>query len=244
MNKITLIVPVYNGAKILPKTFNELVSFFSSRAYLDEVLFVNDSSTDNTQKLIENFIATAPFRVRIINQAKNGGKGKAVYTGVAVVETSAYTFFCDDDIPFGLEPLEKMYRILEADHSIGIVIADRSLVDQHSPYPLHRRVGSFFYGLLLPRFIGRKFPDMHGGTKGFHAGAAKTIFAHIKNFRWSFDPEIFLIADANKIKVARVPVQFMPHVTGTRFKLKDFYTVGTEIIRMHYNSILGNYTVR
>lgn len=244
MNKLTLVIPVYNGAKILPKTFKELVAFFSSRVYLEEVIFVNDCSADDTKDLIESFIATAPFSVRVINKTKNGGKGGAIYTGISAVQTSAYTFFCDDDIPFGLEPLEKMYQILEADESIGIVTADRSLVNQNSPYPLHRRIGSFCYGLLLPRFIGKKFPDMHGGTKGFRTAVAKQIFSHIKNFRWSFDPEIFLIADANNIKVGRVPVRFMPHVTGTRFRLKDFVTVGTEILRMHYNSIFGSYKLR
>ena len=242
MKIISLVMPVYNGEKILPTTFQLLTNFFSNRPYLSEVLFVNDGSIDATKQLLEDFKKQNPFTVKIINQKKNSGKGAAVRLGITNVQSASdYIFFCDDDIPFGFEPLEAMYRVLESDAAVGLVTADRTLTRQNNPYPWHRRVGSFCYGLLMPQAIARDFPDMHGGLKGFHRQTADLIFSLIKNPRWSFDPEIFLIAKANNIKVVKVAVHFLAHVAGTHFKIKDFISVANEIIRLRFNYILGRY---
>lgn len=244
MHTLSLIIPVYNSERVLPGTCKQLTDFFSTKTYLAEVLFVNDGSSDGTPALIKQFIGTAPFTVRLINHAKNAGKGAAVRTGVANVGESEYIFFSDDDIPFGLEPLEEMYQLLESDKSVDLATADRSLVEQHNPYPWHRRVGSYCYSMLLPRSVARKFPDMHGGLKGFRAPIARQIFHLIKNPRWSFDPEIFIIVLANKFNVGKIPVHFLGHVQGTHFRIKDFMTVAMEILKLRINSLCGRYTVR
>ena len=242
MHTLSLIIPVYNSERVLPETMKKLTEFFSTKTYLAEILFVNDGSNDGTAALIRQFISAAPFTVRLINHGKNAGKGATVRTGVANALESDYIFFSDDDIPFGLSPLEKMYDMLESDEKIDLTIADRSLVEQHNPYPWHRRIGSYCYSLLLPRSVARKFPDMHGGLKGFRTQVAKRIFSLIKNPRWSFDPEIFLIVLANKFKVGKIPVHFLGHVQGTHFRLKDFMTVAMEILKLRANSLCGRYT--
>lgn len=235
---------MYNSERVLPGTLKQLTAFFSTKTYLAELLFVNDGSSDGSPALIKQFIHTAPFTVRLINHAKNAGKGAAVRTGVANVAESDYIFFSDDDIPFGLQPLEEMYDLLESDVNTDLVTADRSLVEQHNPYPWHRRIGSYCYSMLLPRSVARKFPDMHGGLKGFRALAARQIFGLIKNPRWSFDPEIFIIVLANKFNVGKIPVHFLGHVQGTHFRMKDFMTVAVEILKLRVNSLCGRYTYK
>ena len=52
MKKITIITPTYNRAKTLPKVFESLLHQ-SFKDFLWIVL--DDGSTDNTEKVVENF---------------------------------------------------------------------------------------------------------------------------------------------------------------------------------------------
>lgn len=245
MNKIALIIPLYNSAPILPRTLSQLRDFFTHRNYLEELIFVDDGSRDKTSELVEMFIRDSGLKVTLLRNERNMGKGLTVKRGVlSVSDAAAYTFFSDDDIPFGLDPLHEMYTRLESDPSLDIVTGDRTLIFQHNPYPYHRQLGSYVYGLLLPRCIRVQFPDTHAGLRAYRTPIAKKIFGLIKNTRWSFDPEIFLIAIVNNFKVGKVLVHFLEHVEGTNFALKDFVAVAREIIKMRFHYLLGHYKMR
>lgn len=245
MNTIALVIPVYNSADTLPRTLSQLKDFFTEKNYLEELIFVDDGSKDSTVSLIETFMRESGLNVRLLRNERNLGKGLTVQRGVlSVLDTVPYTFFSDDDIPFGLEPFDEMYRLLESDSSLDLVAGDRTLVQQKNPYPFHRKLGSYIYGLILPGRIHRHFPDMHAGMRAYRTQSAKKIFHLIRNSRWSFDPEVFLIAAVNHFNVDKIPVHFFEHVHGTHFRLKDFIDVGKEIIKMHANYLLGRYRIQ
>lgn len=245
MNKVALIIPVYNSADILPRTLQQLQDFFKDRAYLAEIIFVDDGSGDESKEMIREFAQNSGLKVRLLAQEKNAGKGQAVKAGVGSVANDIdYIFFSDDDLPFGLGPFDEMYQQLAADASLDFITGDRTLVAQNNPYPLHRRIGSYAYGLLMPPAVRIKFPDVHAGIRAYKTAVAKKIFSLTKNSRWSFDPEIFAIAINNDFKVVKVSVRFLAHVKGTRFRIKDYLNVAWELVKLRVNNRLGRYRLK
>lgn len=91
---ISIIVPVYNGEKYVNKCANALMS----QSYKDiEIIFVNDGSTDNTQRLLEQ-LGKDDNLVKIFTK-ENGGVSSARNLGLKEANGD-YIMFCDvDDIP-------------------------------------------------------------------------------------------------------------------------------------------------
>ena len=80
MPKVSVIVPVYNVEKYLERCLNSLVN-----QTLDdiEIIVVNDSSPDESQKIIDNYIQNYPNKVfgyikpnGGLSDARNFGMGK------------------------------------------------------------------------------------------------------------------------------------------------------------------------
>lgn len=243
---MSLIIPVYNSSKILSRTFNELVCFFNEKEYLTEIIFVDDGSKDNSVALIEKFIIdySSNLNIKIIKHKENLGKGASIKDGVFnVSEDSNYVFFTDDDLPFGLFALEKMFFVLSNNDAIDMIIGDRKLANQFNPYPLFRRVGSYFFALLLPDKIIKRYADTQCGLKGFKLSVAKKIFSLIKNSKWSFDVEIFLIATHSHLVIEKFPLSILEHVMASKFRIKEVFVVGIEIVKLWFHNFKGYYRI-
>lgn len=91
---ISIIVPVYNGEKYINNCANALML----QTYKDiEIIFVNDGSIDNTQRLLEKF-KKDDSRVKVFSK-ENGGVSSARNLGLNGANGD-YITFCDvDDIP-------------------------------------------------------------------------------------------------------------------------------------------------
>lgn len=70
---VTVIVPAYNEEKFIGKVLEPL----SSLDFIDEVLCVNDGSTDDTERIARTF-----SKVKIVNLPTNSGKSSAVVAGI------------------------------------------------------------------------------------------------------------------------------------------------------------------
>ena len=85
--KVSVIIPAYNEED----TVATVVEVVKNAAFVDEILVVNDGSSDNTEA--EAIKAGA----RVITHEKNKGKGEALYTGYKEAECDIIAFI-DADI--------------------------------------------------------------------------------------------------------------------------------------------------
>lgn len=94
--KVTVIIPTYNRADILPRAVASLVRQ-SDDADLD-ILIVDDGSTDDTQSVVEKLQHRHPC-IRVVSQ-ENHGVSYARNTGLKnlLPETEIVTFLDSDDI--------------------------------------------------------------------------------------------------------------------------------------------------
>jgi len=95
--KLLAVVPVHNEEDSITDTVNGLKEI----DLIDEILIVNDGSTDNTQKIIET------LDVSYITFEKNMGKGYAMKKAIKDMEYD-YIAFVDGDLGKTSKEMEKL----------------------------------------------------------------------------------------------------------------------------------------
>ena len=92
-NILSIIIPVFNAEKFIKKTLVKSLKYFTDC----EVILVNDGSSDNTLKIL-NEIAADKKNIKIIDK-KNGGVSSARNCGIENA-TGEYIYFmdCDDQV--------------------------------------------------------------------------------------------------------------------------------------------------
>ncbi len=201
---LTLLIPVFNGENYLKKTFLELEDFFADKKYLDQIIFIDDGSNDNSFELISNFKEVSNLNIKIARIETNSGKGAALKKGMTLVGDSDFVGFTDIELPFGLEVLDQILDKFDKDLDTKLVSGNRKLGSKKQ-YSFYRKFYTVCFRVFIPKKL-RKIPDTQCGLKVFRASEAKKIFSKIKTNRWVFDLELFLIALENSYKIDFVPV--------------------------------------
>lgn len=88
-SKISVIIPVYNTERYLPRCLDSVLSNTYDNL---EVICINDGSTDNSRNILDNY-KVSDERVVVINQ-KNSGVSAARNAGINVA-TGEYIAFID-----------------------------------------------------------------------------------------------------------------------------------------------------
>ena len=93
MSKLSVIVTVYNSEKYLRECLESIIN----QTYKDiEIICVNDGSTDNSPKILDEY-SQRDSRIRVISQ-ENKGVASARNTGLKNVCSEYITYVDDDDI--------------------------------------------------------------------------------------------------------------------------------------------------
>ncbi len=116
MDKVTIIIPVYNVEKYLREAIDSAIN----QTYKNlEIILIDDGSTDNSGKICDEY-AKLDDRIKVIHKI-NGGLSDARNAGLDNA-TGKYIMFLDSDDFFELDAAEKMYNEIEekdADYVIG-----------------------------------------------------------------------------------------------------------------------------
>lgn len=107
MIKISFIVIGYNIEKYVERCIRSLVNQTMKEI---EVVFVDDGSTDNTVKIVEE-LAKNDTRIRIVYQ-KNSGANEARKAGIKVAKGD-YVSFVDGDDWVDLDMAKRIYNVLQ-----------------------------------------------------------------------------------------------------------------------------------
>ena len=104
MNKVSVIVPIYNEEKNLKRCIESLIN----QTYKNlEIILINDGSTDNSKKIIDSY---KDKRIVAIHK-KNTGIGDTRNTGIAK-STGDYIMFVDSDDYIELNYVEVLLKSL------------------------------------------------------------------------------------------------------------------------------------
>lgn len=107
-NKISIIVPVYNGSEYI---LNCLNSIYQQEGNY-EVLLINDGSTDNTLEIVNKNLDMYP-NLRVIDTVENYGVSNARNLGLNYA-TGKFIMFCDADDQYSQNTISSISDILDS----------------------------------------------------------------------------------------------------------------------------------
>ena len=132
---ISIAMTTYNGARYLQE---QLQSIADQSRLPDQVVIVDDRSSDQSQELIEAFATSVPFLVNVHVNETTCGPTRNFQRAVELCGGEIIVL-CDQDDRW--HP-EKLFRIEEAFSScskLGLVFSDAELIDEHGQ-SLNRRL--------------------------------------------------------------------------------------------------------
>lgn len=118
MVDISVLIPVYNVEKYLPRCLNTVLDQTFKGDY--EIICVNDGSTDSSGKILEDY-ASKFDKIKIINQP-NSGLSVARNAALELAK-GKYTMFVDSDDFIAQNTLERLYDYAQK-HSSDVVVFD------------------------------------------------------------------------------------------------------------------------
>ncbi len=92
---ISVVLPVYNEAKVLPVLLASLQASLVRAQMAYEILFVNDGSCDESPQVLDQLAADNP-QVRVIHLSRNFGHQAAVHAGLAYTRGDAVVLMDSD----------------------------------------------------------------------------------------------------------------------------------------------------
>lgn len=157
MEKVSIIIPVYNGEHFL----NKCVDSVLNQNYKNiEMILVDDGSTDRSGVICDEYEKEYPD-IKVIHK-KNGGQTSARKAGVQLASSEWVTFLdCDDWIE--KDYIEKMINTIKISQDTDIVISER-YIDSGTDVYVHRNgLAEGYYSKnqvmskILPCFIWDKW---------------------------------------------------------------------------------------
>ena len=122
-DKVSIITPSWNSEKYIKKTIESV----QNQTYSNwEMIIVDDCSSDNTVKIVQEISKTDP-RVRILKQSTNGGAAKARNRSLKEA-TGRYVAYLDADDIWKPSKIEKQIRFMK-EHKCGFSCASYEVID-------------------------------------------------------------------------------------------------------------------
>ena len=229
---ITLILPAYNEARVIPITIDEAVRFFKSRGLRYEIIVAADGS-DGTRELVNGMTRQDPG-LCAIGHPERRGKGRGIREAVELA-SGRIIGYADADNKVPVEEFEKFQPLL--DQGVEVVIGTRrGGASIEKAQPLYRRIGSLGFFWFMQTVVGLPgINDTQCGFKFFQNAAAKELFRRQKIDAYMFDVEILAIARRLRFRIEQVPVRWrddadsrLDLVAGNLRNVRDIFRIGLE----------------
>ena len=203
---VSIILPAKNEAKSLATLLPLLRKNFPE----EEIIVVNDGSTDNTVEICEQ------NQVTVITHVYSMGNGAAIKTGVRNA-SGDILMFMDADGQHNPEDINKLLEKIKQGYDMAV--GARQL-NTHASLP--RRIGNTIYNKLASAMTGYPIKDL---TSGFRAARARHFrkFLYLLPNKFSYPTTSTMAFFRSGLAVAYVPIKAMSRTGEGQSHIRLFH---------------------
>lgn len=228
MNKVSIIIPVYNEEK----TIKELLLKVQNTDFSGlekEIIIVDDASFDATTDILNNM----KQQYKILFHKKNQGKGAAIRTAVKEA-TGDIVVIQDADLEYLPEDYNKLLPFIinnQADVVYGSRFLDRENIKN---FMFKNMLANKILTMLTNILYGASITDMETCYKAFRREFIQNI--EIKSDRFDFEPEITSKLLKKKVRLKEVPISYngRGHNEGKKINWKDGISAVVALIKYRF----------
>lgn len=201
--RTAVVLPIHNEAELLPVTVAALPALF------DEIVLVDDASTDATPWVLGQIQMQTDRRVTVLRHAENRGVGAATVTGYRyVLRTRAeMVVLMDGD---GQMDGNDVPRLLDAllDERLDFVKGNRFAHSSISTMPWTRYLGNRMFSWLTQAALGVAEPlDSQCGFTAFRTAGLRRLNLDDLFPRYGFPNDLLFSVAAAGLRFGNVPVR-------------------------------------
>lgn len=225
-SKLSIIIPVYNEQttirEILARVFAANVGEWAR-----QIIVVNDGSTDNTLRRLEEL--NKEFNFKLINLPGNQGKGSAIQAGLDWV-SGDYVIIQDADLEYNPVDYGSMLASTTGDN---IVYGSRNLKPKMHGYFVYT-LGGRFLTALINRIWQTKLTDINTGYKLIPTQLLREF--NLSANRFDFCEEVTIKALRRGYNIIEVPISYEPRSfkQGKKIRWYDGLRAVITIIKLSY----------
>lgn len=203
---ISIILPAKNEAVSLEKLLPELRQNFPE----EEIIVVDDGSTDNTVEICER------NQIRVVSHVYSMGNGAAIKTGTRNAQGNILVFMDAD----GQHRPEDINRLTEkVERGFDMVVGARQM-DSHAS--LARRIANTIYNKLASWMTGYPIEDL---TSGFRAARARHFkkFLYLLPNKFSYPTTSTMAFFRSGLPVGYVPIKALNRTGDRKSHIRLFH---------------------
>ncbi|MGE5222149.1 MAG: glycosyltransferase family 2 protein [Omnitrophica WOR_2 bacterium] len=223
---LTVLIPVYNEKK----TIQEIVKRVEATGLANEILIVDDGSSDGTPEILME-LEKRPA-VRVITHARNQGKGAAICSGIqnasgdVILIQDADLEYDPRDYPALLRPIKEQIA--------DVVYGSRFLGGARRPILFWNMVANKILTLTTNILYNNILTDMETGYKVFRRQVVAGM--PLRARRFDFEPEFTAKVLKLKVRIFEVPITFNPrdYAEGKKIHMKDAFVALWTLIKYRF----------
>lgn len=224
---LTVLIPVYNERA----TIEAILRQVQSVNLADEIIVVDDASTDGTREVLQQLIPALPG-ARLLLHDRNRGKGAAIRTGLGLV-SSDLVLIQDADLEYDPREVPNLLRPIQ-DGKADVVYGSRFLGAPRRTTMFWHMVANKLLTLMTNLLYNSILSDMETGYKLFRRELIQSI--PIRSNRFDFEPEITAKLLKRKARIFEVPISFNPreYSEGKKIGLADAFAAVWALLKYRF----------
>jgi glycosyltransferase involved in cell wall biosynthesis len=219
--KIVVVLPAYNAAKTLEKTYNEIPFDI-----VDDIVLVDDNSPDDTIKVAENLGIK-----HIIKHQKNrgyGGNQKTCYAHALALGADVIIML-HPDYQYTPMLIPAMASII-AQELYPVVLGSRILGKGalKGGMPMYKYIANRFLTLFQNILIGEKLSEYHTGYRAFSKEVIMALHLEANSDDFVFDNQMLsqIVYAGFSIGEVTCPTKYFAEASSINFKRSSIYGLG------------------
>ena len=227
--KIVVVLPAYNAAKTLRKTYNEIPFDI-----VDDVILVDDNSTDDT------FEVAASMGIRhIVRHDKNFGYGKNQKScyAKALSLNADIVIMLHPDYQYTPKLIHSMAYLI-ANDVYPVVLGSRILGKGalKGGMPMYKYIANRMLTLLQNLLMNQKLSEYHTGYRAYSAKVLEKIDFNRNSDDFVFDNQFLAQIFFHNFDVAEItcPTKYFEEASSINFKRSVKYGLGVVSTSLQY----------